>query len=380
MSNTLKNLETTQILYAENVITLKNTIAQKYPNASSKERADLLSKAIKHILRSNLSSFDEKMQQALIQDLLKTIVQKQSFSLNAQDVVNAYTTLNPPSIETNLSPLAAVSEATEHKLLAEYFTTSYQKAAIPPLSNAPYSNITSPLHTNLSSPPTLDDNSVEPTAIHISSIHTSKLKPYRLPQHIKLVSSIIGFLSITSCILIFTLHSKSVTPLEVSTEISKPIATPTPLTFAIPEEDYLMIHLQYKTINETALKDWLINRGSMLAEEPYFSTILEAAASYNINPLLMFAITGQEQGFVPKSHHRALEIVNNPFNVYGSWQDFNTSIEDTAFIAARTIINLSKGCPEDADPIKWLNKKYAEDPKWHLGVTALLKQLEEVAG
>ena len=135
-----------------------------------------------------------------------------------------------------------------------------------------------------------------------------------------------------------------------------------------------------KSLMKLHLISGLLNVAQCWLRSLTLITILNAAASYNINPLLMFAITGQEQGFVPKSHKRAAEIANNPFNVYGSWQDFNTNIEDTAFIAARTIINLSKGCPPNADPIQFLNKKYAEDPKWHIGVTALLKQLEEVAG
>ena len=62
-----------------------------------------------------------------------------------------------------------------------------------------------------------------------------------------------------------------------------------------------------------------------------------------------------------------------------SWKVYNTSIEDSSRIAARTIINLSKGCPDDADPILWLNQNYAEDPNWYKGVTSLLNQLEKVA-
>lgn len=142
----------------------------------------------------------------------------------------------------------------------------------------------------------------------------------------------------------------------------------------------LQSHLQYKEIDEKALADWLTMRGSILAEEPYFTSMLDVAYEFNINPLLMFAITGQEQGFVPKDHPEAEHIANNPFNVFGSWQDFNTTIEDTSAIAARTIINLSAGCPEDEDPIKWLNQKYAEDQNWHLGVSSIFYNLESIAG
>ena len=141
----------------------------------------------------------------------------------------------------------------------------------------------------------------------------------------------------------------------------------------------LQKQLQYKEVDKSALQSWLDNRNSLLSEDPYFNQIFITAKDFNINPLLLFAITGQEQGFVPRHNSNACEIASNPFNVYGSWRVYNTSIEDSSRIAARTIINLSKGCPDDADPILWLNQSYAEDPNWYKGVSALLNQLEEVA-
>jgi putative ABC transport system permease protein len=42
------------------------------------------------------------------------------------------------------------------------------------------------------------------------------------------------------------------------------------------------------------LKNWLQARNSLFAEDLYFSAILEAAERNNLNPLLIFAITGQE--------------------------------------------------------------------------------------
>lgn len=389
-----------QILYAENVTTLRDTIALKYPNASSKERADLLSKSIKQILHTNLASFEAPVRMALIQDLLKTAVQKQNFAITAQDVMTSYTTLNERSAEMALDALSSwlqvetgqtVSIEEIHTLLhqtkAVHTPNTFPKAIhtldikAPPIAANVITTtiVTTDKKSNqeLSKAPTstMTQQTASAQSISEQSIPSTRTLPYK---KYALFGGALG-IAVSSAVLVTVLQPKDTTSSVVPTETSVP-PEKTPLTFLVPEEDYLMAHLQYKVIDEAALNEWLIKRGSMLAEEPYFSTILNAAASYNINPLLMFAITGQEQGFVPKSHKRAAEIANNPFNVYGSWQDFNTNIEDTAFIAARTIINLSKGCPPDAEPIKWLNKKYAEDPKWHLGVTALLKQLEEVAG
>lgn len=353
MTLSLDALKSEQILYAENIVTLRNTIAHRYPTSSSKEQADILAKAMKRILYTNLSSFEESIKTSLVQDLLRTALQKQDFSINAHDVISSYTTLTDCN-EDDLTPLTQwLNETTGKAVSLEEVRATF--------------TVLNPSQVTTALPDLLQDTLglAEPAV-------SSSPFPY------KKVLLLTGSLCVAASTLFFVTPVKP-EPQEVPKALPSPTATAS-LTFLIPEEDYLMLHLQYKEINEAALKQWLIGRNSLLAEAPYFEAILEAAVSYNINPLLMFAITGQEQGFVPKSNKKAAIIANNPFNVYGSWEDFNTDIYDTSLIAARTIINLSKGCPTGEDPIKWLNKKYAEDPNWHKGVSALLKQLEEVAG
>ncbi|SDT54785.1 Mannosyl-glycoprotein endo-beta-N-acetylglucosaminidase [Paenibacillaceae bacterium GAS479] len=137
--------------------------------------------------------------------------------------------------------------------------------------------------------------------------------------------------------------------------------------------------LQYSDIQYEELKAFLESRSSMLAEPKYMNAIIKAARHYNIDPLLLFAITGQEQSFVPEDHDRAKEMANNPFNVYYSWQSFNTTIEESSMIAAKTVVNLSKNRPEDQDPINWINRKYAEDENWSVGVNDILDMLEDIA-
>ncbi len=134
----------------------------------------------------------------------------------------------------------------------------------------------------------------------------------------------------------------------------------------------------YRTGNLYTLKNYLIEKKSLLAEEPYFGEIIKQARIYNLNPCLLFAITGREQGFVPKTNEFAVKIANNPFNVYGSWQNYNTTISDSTKIACRTIINLSKSRPSNIEFIKWLNTRggeggYAEDDEWHEDVKAFFE-------
>lgn len=131
----------------------------------------------------------------------------------------------------------------------------------------------------------------------------------------------------------------------------------------------------FAPFDDAAVKSYLVGRESVLAEEPYFGAIVESARQHNIDPLLLLAVAGQEQGFVPKTAKQASRIANNPFNVYHSWQEYNTSIHDSSDIAAKLLAKLRAGIPAGEEPFAWLNRTYAEDAGWADGVRALYAKL-----
>jgi len=146
------------------------------------------------------------------------------------------------------------------------------------------------------------------------------------------------------------------------------------------DASHLDTTIQYKEINKTALKEWLEMRNAKISEDLYLENLIEVSKLYGVNPLLLVAITGQEQNFVQKDHDFAELMINNPYNIYRSWQVYNTDFDEATRIASRTILTLSEDRPIGEDPVKWINRKYAEDTGWHLGVNAFLKELEAVAG
>ncbi|MBD3918976.1 glucosaminidase domain-containing protein [Paenibacillus sp. PR3] len=151
-------------------------------------------------------------------------------------------------------------------------------------------------------------------------------------------------------------------------------SAPTPVAAAKNE---LPASLQYREIDLERLAEYLNSKNSLLAEKKYMEPIIAAADEFGIDPLLLFAITGQEQAFVPRDHDRAMEIVNNPFNVFHSWKEYNTTIKQSARIAARTIVSASKNRPEEIDPFTWINIKYAEDEKWAKGVRSIWSSMSK---
>lgn len=138
--------------------------------------------------------------------------------------------------------------------------------------------------------------------------------------------------------------------------------------------------LQYEPINIERLNGYLKRKNSLLATEPYFSAIIHAAAVENVDPALMFAITGQEQGFVKRGSENAALIVNNPFNVYTSWIDYNTDINDASRIAAETIRSALEKRTPNQNAFQWLNKTYAEDSNWWIGVEEIFLDIETYLG
>ncbi|CAM3982693.1 murein hydrolase activator EnvC family protein [Alicyclobacillus pomorum] len=138
--------------------------------------------------------------------------------------------------------------------------------------------------------------------------------------------------------------------------------------------------LQYQPIAPTALYAYVRSRNSTFSLQD-IETICAAAQRYNVNPALLIAITGQEQHFVPPGPDADM-IRNNPFNVFYSWQVYNTNLADTANIAADTLRHkLSAPPPAGEDPILWINDPrnpwgiYATDPNWAYGVRAIFKDI-----
>lgn len=154
------------------------------------------------------------------------------------------------------------------------------------------------------------------------------------------------------------------------------------VVFAPVAESYL----RYEPIRLMALYSFLSSGGSAFSLRDV-ETIVQAARAADVNPLLLIAITGQEESFVPQSWPAAAQIVNNPFNVHVSWQDYNTNLANAAQIAANSVrLKLATPPPPGEDAIAWINDPrnpdglYATDPHWANGVRAIFWALQNQFG
>jgi hypothetical protein len=137
---------------------------------------------------------------------------------------------------------------------------------------------------------------------------------------------------------------------------------------AIPPAD-----LQFHEVNPDEVLNFLSGQGSYLTRD--VDSFIANARTFNINPLLLVAITGQEQSFDPARNSDAAQVERNPFNVFGSWMVYSPGFDKSCEVAARTVATkLSYPIPRGEDPIQWINDpknpsgSYAEDHNWWKGV------------
>lgn len=475
MENIFDMLQSQNIIDDAQIIKIKNDIKEKYPYATSRDRARMLSKAIYQLVDENIVPLDSASKLQLRKHLIVQALERKTFDISTLDVVVGAQTLNQsdaffvdtltqwtsncvgellepeqvisllPSKSVPVAPtpviverqvaepiFAAVASSTKGATSRSYetfestFDNSYASTNDAAYDLAFDSELYSEISVSgtneeqmprLMSPDELNEllqtlnlsvPVVEQPYTPIEEKSTVRLQIETIINDlVHFVDELFGFAKangtkVSAVILLLILTMIFVPKLDFSSDSTTSTdstivdlgTTEIPLasvTSALPSEyglraiaegytNNLPLMYRYKEIDQVALAQWLsTTRSALIAESPYFEAIIETAKEYDIHPLLLFAITGQEQAFVPKGSEFALEIINNPFNVFGSWKDYNTSTRESAVIAARTLLSLSVDCPPTEDVIAWINKTYAEDPNWHKGVTQIFNQLTSVS-
>ncbi|NMM63846.1 hypothetical protein HBE96_14405 [Clostridium sp. P21] len=378
MDKFIDELKSKKVISKTDIETFKSYIDKKYAQNQVKERASMLSNTIHHILYTKLEGIPDEYKSSIKINILKNTFAKNKTSITMYDVFDSCLIEN--DIKNNCT-----------SILTNWINSNVSVPISDEDLNAYLNNEKKVKNTNdhksidsipIDSIP-IDANADKNIAIdnETSKISNSNLKSFK---HFKLNNKVIIICSVIILAVIFYPVSKIVYSMSSKSNfkfysfkeksVSQSLLQSTNSKFS---NAHLPEYMRYKNINETKLKRFLTGRKSLLAKEPYFSTIMSVGKEFNLNPLVLFAITGQEQSFVPEDAKFASKIANNPFNVFHSWQEYNTDIKDASKIAARTVINLSKDMPKGSDPFLWVGKNYAEDKNWGKGVEAIFKDLSE---
>lgn len=379
MESLINELKENKVLKKEDVISLRNHINEANPYADSKKKASLLAVAIYKTIDGNLEGFSDKYKQRIRQRLIKSLAYENKELLDKSDIFFTCTSFENDSSEL-LEDLTKwvnqnVKSIIKKEVINEYIKYNPQIAIV-----------------DLKSNEILDKKKKNhKKLIHIKDIIYNNISSPKDVITICIVILLILLVTIRAIVFLqnqFSGDRYAQQAFKISTN-STSIMNRNNLQ--IPEDvqeilyesssenssSHIPHEFKYKNINQNKLKDYLKTRNSILEEEPYFTAIILTAKDFNLNPIVLFSITGQEQGFVPRSHGYAEKIANNPFNVFGSWKKYNTNIKDSTEVAARTVSNLLKEKPDNIDAFKWINRKYAEDKRWWIGVRSLFDQIED---
>jgi hypothetical protein len=155
--------------------------------------------------------------------------------------------------------------------------------------------------------------------------------------------------------------------------------------------------LQYQAVNANVIIAFLQGKDSALANATAVNDIISGAQSHDINPLLLFAITGAEQSFDPVNGDTPSDVImiaDNPFNVGGTWQNGGYTLAQSADVCANFLAErLSQAPPNGTSAIEWINDPSnksgglyacgADDtpsPSWVPNVTGFFNMINGLAG
>ncbi|WP_276351370.1 hypothetical protein [Cohnella caldifontis] len=350
-------MENAALLSPADVHVIRRYVHTKYAPLPEAKRADIVADAIRRTVQRRMPELPAEFKDRITDELIRKCLVLQRREIKPEDVLDVCAEIELPDPASEAMILDPVLRWMNEKAPGAWNPEGVA-ARLFPRRNAPdaYGTAASSVNANLEA---LPGGSAERLPIRV-----------RIPKLAWLLASAM-------------LAGGILAGVWLGQPAREEAALPAPSADAriespIPDVG-MPLFLRYRDIDAEAVKAYLDTRDSLLAEEPYFGAIVENARVFDVHPLLLFAITGQEQGFVPKSNKNAKKIANNPFNVFHSWEEFNTDIRHSAEIAARTVSNRGSARPEGEEPFAWLNGTYAEDPNWADGVRKIFEKLSSLS-
>ncbi|HYE81528.1 MAG TPA: hypothetical protein VEG39_05085 [Clostridia bacterium] len=424
MKQVIKSLKEQEYVSEGNVEALRRYIRVKNPNSSGEKLSAIFADALHKIIDRRIYQFEEKHRRKIKDNVLKKAVKKKEFSINAAEVFSSCLALklhddsyiDSFTLWINQNQPIAVSAEKVDKLVSrveqleeEFIENNLDEIADEFEAGRAEDETLAGLGIEITEtvmPQTYEEVLAASDEMSIKSVDAAEAEwlenvreiyiRYVKPSMRLIIPAALPLIVITAFVLtdMFTdtrIHALQHQDqgkyaniaeeqvdryLSLESRVLKKLDGSTGKNVLILS-DGLHDELKYEEVNVKELKKWLDRKNSMLAEDPYFTAIITVSEKYDIHPLLMFAIVGQEQGFVPRNSEAARKIANNPFNVYGSWEIYNTDIYDSSRLAADTIIKSSRNRPAYMNTIKWINRRYAEDPNWWNGVSMIFAQMKK---
>lgn len=357
MNNSLEKLEEDKILTSDDIKDIKTHLENNYRHCSSSDRAKLFSKKITRIVDSNLTEINDSNRPVIKNNLIKTLISSKEQQLNNKHLFDEISQIDDHQWQDWID--TKYGDTIKKQDLEKYLKQKKLNATLEKLKLWLSSHELMPIFTKFYNN-ILKLFTTVPLKFKLSLVLIVILVPTTVYGALSLFNS---FTQDTSTLSFQEFSKISLTQNLLADHLDKE----THLSDAYDIQGFPHI-FNYKAINTIHLENYLFSRNSKLLEDDYLNQLVSISQSENVCPILLISIIGQEQGFIPIDNAYASEIINNPYNVFGSWQDYNTSFSESTKIAAVSVKNILESRPQGEDPFIWLNATYAEDPQWHEGV------------
>lgn len=361
MSNFIDSLKQMVIFSYQDLMHMKNSISKNYAHLSTEDRAEILSTAIHNLLNKHLEGIDDAYRTPLRLDIIRNTLSKHIYNITKKDVFESIGTLDLPKDELIMLVEIWLDKNTglnvSRQALDAYFDEpdvmiAYEAKRPRHLSAAVFLVLL--ISVLLMVVVSLHDFESDDTIIE----HDQVLNLPGIPRGYQ------GLCSLDRVYLIYSL------PNGTSIRETVPFGVYT---------GKLRRDFRFEPFHYFNVKHYIASsRQGLIAEPEYFNRLIHLAYLNDVDPLLLLAIIGQEQSFVSRDALYAMVIINNPFNVFHSWLDYNTTLRDSTKIAINTINKRLSKRPTYMPPLYWLGKIYAEDPNWHVGVDLIYAHLKVI--
>ena len=361
MENAIRKLNEAIIVSRKDIMTIRMRIEEEYPNKSKMFKAEKLLEEVNIIIDEHLHSVSSKQNITIRTRIIDKCLMSMQTDINKKTILDELIEL-----DTSEEEVKELLKTWIKKEYHGYFTDKrllkyIKKQRIKPFEKAD-----------------------EMISFQEKTVNNFKYDPVQslIIFMLILILVSVSVISYTSNEMTRLSHQKSaIYPKLIYKMNPTTILSETSYTIRIKEVEsdvQLPNEFKFRDISKKSLNHYLEKKNSILTNDEYLDIILKVAEEKQINPILLIAIIGQEQGFVPQNHRQALRIINNPFNVFGSWIEYNTNLEDSTYIATETLIKRLSKLPPNTDPFIWINKTYAEDTNWWKGVKYFFYQLNDL--
>ncbi len=420
MERIVKQLKQWLVISISDLFNIRKYIAQKYQTSTTEEKAAVLSDTVHRVLDKHLEGVDQEFRNALKYQILSSVISDEPEDITKYDVFKSIFELNAtPSDQISIAT-EWLSKSTElnlpsNDILEFVIAYSHENNTARLLESDRLMDISTVSTAEMTSTPVYDERIRATNPRSTSTGRQARPTVLDKPESLlsSIASAIISARFALTCLVLFVItftlasayyYTESVrvsseSPIRIvkanSTHANpftadylylmktvKIVRSPSKIDaeisyepFARNDDSYAYAPFDYFT-----LKNYLLNdRKAYIGRSEYLNKVISISRLNDIDPLLMLAIIGQEQGFVPADSPERDLIINNPYNVYHSWKAYNTNIGDSTQIAINTIKNsFDKKTLHNMDDIEWLNRSYAEDQNWHKGVREIYSYLTSI--